>query len=61
GIHRNDDGEEVVTFKIVQQFPEVVKLDEISSNSEFKDSNFIKSSQGSLFKLTEKQFNIICD
>ena len=58
-LHRDTKLGEVISFKIKEKFPEPIDWLELKSLHFFKDSEILKNNQGSLFKLTEEEFEAI--
>nr|MDA3915346.1 EVE domain-containing protein [Deltaproteobacteria bacterium] len=58
GLHESAEGEGF-EFKKIEQFGEPVSLHEIQTDPELKDCEPLKNNQGSLFKLTKDEFEII--
>jgi 5-methylcytosine-specific restriction protein B len=58
-LHRDAKLGEVISFKMKEKFPEPIDWLELKSLQFFKDSEILKNNQGSLFKLTEEEFEAI--
>ena len=58
-LHRNIKLGEVISFKINEKSPQPIDWAELKSLHFFKDSDILKNNQGSLFKLTEEEFEAI--
>lgn len=60
GLHIDDDtNEEQITFKIKEFVPYQASWEELSSVKELYYSEVMNNNQGSLFKLTKEEYNII--
>lgn len=60
GLHIDDDtNEEQITFKIKEFVPYQASWEELSSVKELDGSEVMNNNQGSLFKLTKDEYNII--
>lgn len=58
-LHRDVKLGEVISFKIREKVPEPIDWLALKSLHFFKDSEILKNNQGSLFKLTEEEFEAI--
>ena len=58
GLHGSSEGEGI-EFKKIEQFDEPVSFHELQANPELKNCEPLINNQGSLFKLTENEFEII--
>ena len=56
-----DDGKEKITFKIQRFLPNQTSYESLKEMPELKDSEVMKNNQGSLFKLTEQEFQSIIE
>lgn len=61
GIVDNDEEGEVVTFKIKDFFPYQTSWEELKTNPLLSNCEVFSNNQGSLFKLTESEFNTIIE
>jgi MoxR-like ATPase len=58
-LHRNPKLGEVISFQLKDKAPQPIDWLELKSLHFFKDSEILKNNQGSLFKLTEEEFEAI--
>ena len=58
-LHRDTKLGEIISFKMKEKFPDPIDWLELKSLHFFKDSEILKNNQGSLFKLTEEEFEAI--
>jgi MoxR-like ATPase len=58
-LHRDAKLGEVISFKLKEKAPEPIDWAELKSLHFFKDSDILKGNQGSLFKITEEEFEAI--
>ena len=58
-LHRDVKLGEVISFKLKERTPEPIDWAELKSLHFFKDSEVLKGNQGSLFKITEEEFEAI--
>lgn len=62
GLHIDDDtNEEQITFKINEFVPYQASWEELSAVKELDECEVMNNNQGSLFKLTQDEYNIIVD
>jgi 5-methylcytosine-specific restriction protein B len=54
-----DTGSEEISFKIQQFLPNPVTYEQLKSVASFQNSEVMKNNQGSLFKLTEDEYNTV--
>jgi predicted RNA-binding protein with PUA-like domain len=59
-ISRSSDGHSVA-FKNIEALPSPISLSTLKSTPELQQMEFLKSSQGSFFKLTEDEYDVIMD
>ncbi|RPI19825.1 MAG: EVE domain-containing protein [Ignavibacteriae bacterium] len=59
GLHQDDDLGEIITFKIKEFVTKQIDWNTLSNLKELNDVEVMKNNQGSLFKLTESEFNAI--
>ena len=59
-VEKENDGEQI-SFKKTKTLPSPISFFEFSSIEELKNMEFIKNPQGSLFKLTEDEYNVLMD
>lgn len=59
GISEDEEGSEVIIFKIKEFFPYQASWEELKSNSKVNTSEVFRNNQGSLFKLNYEEFNAI--
>lgn len=60
GLHTDDDtGLEQITFRIKEFLPYEISWEELTSLNDLEQCEVMKNNQGSLFKLTEGEFNSI--
>lgn len=50
-----------ITFKLIKKYKNMVTYDELKNTKELENSEPLKNNQGSLFKLTQEEFEIIAD
>jgi len=60
GIHKTDEGE-CIEFVLIEKLEIPVNWNELKNNALLDKCEVMISNQGSLFKLTEEEFDIICD
>lgn len=60
GIHQHTEGESI-EFEVLGHFDRQPEWDELRSHPELLDCEPLKNNQGSLFRLTESEFNAILD
>lgn len=58
-LHRDAKLGEGITFRLKEKVPYPIELTELKNNEYFKHSEVLKTNQGSLFKLTEDEFEVI--
>ncbi|MES2516564.1 MAG: AAA family ATPase [Bacteroidota bacterium] len=58
-LHRDSKLGEVITFKMKERVPQSIDWAELKFLYFFKDSEILKNNQGSLFRLTEEEFEAI--
>lgn len=58
GIHQNKEGE-VISFSKIEDVPFSISWDELQQIPELKDCAVLKNNQGSLFKISKDDFEII--
>jgi len=58
-LHRDSKLDEIISFKLIEKIPEPIDWVELKAIHFFKDSDILKNNQGSLFKLTEDEFEAI--
>lgn len=58
GLHQRD-GNEVIEFEITEKLNVPIHWNELQNNPALKDCEVFRNNQGSLFKLTEEEFDII--
>jgi 5-methylcytosine-specific restriction protein B len=61
GINKDNDGIEKITFRLIEKVSNPISWEELKDNPELKESEVIINNQGSLFKLTPNEFDIIRD
>lgn len=59
-ISRSSDGHSVA-FKNIEALPSPISLSTLKNTPELQQMEFLKSSQGSFFKLTEDEYDVIMD
>ena len=60
GAHLDeDDGEEKISFTILKFFPDPISWTELKEMPELVNCEVLKNNQGSLFKLTREEFDVI--
>ena len=58
-LHRDPKLGEIISFKLLEKAPQPIDWIELKSLHFFKDSEILKNNQGSLFKITEEEFEAI--
>lgn len=62
GLHIDDDtGKEQITFKISEFVPNQISWEDLTNLKELKNCEVMINNQGSLFKLTEDEFNAVME
>lgn len=59
GIHNNANGEEQIEFELIEKLELPVSWNELKSNPALEQCEVFINNQGSLFKLTEDEYDII--
>ena len=60
GMHIASNGKEVIEFEIMEKLKRTIGWLDITSNAGLKESALVKiGNRGSIFRLTEEQYNII--
>lgn len=59
GIHTSDDGEEEIEFELVEKLEIPVSWNELKNNPSLQNCEVFINNQGSLFKITEEEYDII--
>jgi len=60
-LYENEDGEEVFDLKLIEFTPQQPTWDDLRSRQELKNSEVFQNNQGSLFKLTREEFELIAE
>ena len=58
-LHHNAEGEEEIEFEKIEQLDEPISYEDLQNNPDLTASEPIASHQGSLFKLTEEEYEVI--
>ncbi len=58
-LHQNNRDGEVIAFKLLEKFEVPVNWSEILNNPELSECEVLRNNQGSLFQLTEDEFDVI--
>lgn len=58
-LHRDPKLGEVIIFKLKEHLPNPIDFNELKTHLYLKDSEVLKNNQGSLFKITEEEFEAI--
>jgi len=59
GLYNDDEDEEVISFKIKEFLPNQISWEELRNIKKLENCEVLRNNQGSLFKLTPEEFQII--